>query len=109
MGWLVRGDRVLASLEIPNGRKRRAKGLIGRDSFEGAMMIIRCRSVHTVGMKFSIDVAFLDAENTVVDIVTVAPQRITRPRFASRSVIEARAGSFERWGVEVGQELEIRT
>ena len=108
MAWLVCGDRVLASLEIPADRKGRARGLMGRDSFEGALLIRKCRSVHTFGMRFPIDVAFLDGEDRVVSVATVVPKRVTAPRMSSRSVVEARAGSFERWGLRIGDELEVR-
>ena len=108
MAWLVRGDRVLASLEIPEDRRGRAKGLIGRDSYEGAMLLTRCRSVHTFGMRFELDIAFVGSDNIVVDVVCVGPRRVSLPRMRSKNVIEARAGSFERWGLVVGDEIEIR-
>jgi len=106
--WLVRGDRVLASLEVPLSRRARAKGLIGRDGIEGAMVLSPCRSVHTFGMKFAIDVAFLDGNDVVVAVVTMQPRRVSMPRRRARRVIEAKAGAFERWELEVGQELEVR-
>jgi len=108
VAWLVRGDRVLASLEVPSSRRARAKGLIGRDGIEGAMVLSPCRSVHTFGMKFTIDVAFLDADDVVVNVLTMEPQRLSMPRRRARRVIEARAGAFERWELEVGQKLEVR-
>jgi len=108
MAWLVRGDRVLASLEIPDDRRGRAKGLVGRESYEGAMLLERCRSVHTFGMRFALDVAFVDAENVVIDTACIVPRRVSLPRMRSRQVVEARAGSFERWDLAVGDEIEIR-
>jgi len=108
VAWLVRGDRVLASLEVPSNRRARAKGLIGREGLEGGMVLSPCRSVHTFGMRFAIDVAFLDADNVVLCTLTLRPQRLSMPRRRARCVIEARAGAFERWGLEVGQELEVR-
>ena len=79
-----------------------------RGDFDGAMLLSPCRSVHTFGMKFVLDVAFLDKGNNVVSVVTVVPGRVVI-RLRSRSVIEARAGAFERWGLEVGQELEVKS
>lgn len=108
MAWLMQGDRVLASLEVPPDRRGRRRGLMGRGDFDGAMLLSPCRSVHTFGMKFVLDVAFLDKGNNVVSVVTVVPGRVVI-RLRSRSVIEARAGAFERWGLEVGQELEVKS
>ena len=108
MPWLACGDRVVASLEVARARSARRRGLLGRDDLSGALLIERCRAVHTVGMNFEIDVAYLDADRQVVDIVTMRPGRIGRPRLGARSVIEARAGAFERWGIRVGDLLDVR-
>ena len=108
MPWLACGDRVVASLEVARARSDRRRGLLGRDELTGALLIERCRAVHTIGMSFDIDVAFLDADRYVIDIVTMAPGRIGRPRLAARSVVEAQAGAFERWGIAAGDILDVR-
>ena len=59
----------------------------------------RHRSVHTLGMRFPIDVAFCDRDMVVVDVTTMVPWRMGRPRRRARTVIEAEAGAFERWGL----------
>ncbi|WP_419842801.1 DUF192 domain-containing protein [Candidatus Poriferisodalis sp.] len=108
MAWLARGDRVVASLEIARARPERRRGLLGRSDVEGALLIEQCRWVHTVGMRFEIDVAYLDAHRCVIDIVTMPRGRVGLPRWSARSVIEARSGAFERWGVAVGNVLDVR-
>ena len=108
MPWLACGDRVVASLEVARTRSERRRGLLGRGDLTGALLIERCRCVHTIGMSFDIDVAYLDADGCVIDIVTMPPGRIGRPRLAARSVVESRAGACERWGVAVGDTLDVR-
>lgn len=108
MPWLVRGDEVLASLEQANGRRARRRGLIGRSELSGALHIEPARAVHTIGVKFPIDVAFLDGDGVVIDMVTMKPYRLGRPRLASRSVIEAQAGAFGRWVLRTGDRLEVK-
>ncbi len=108
MPWLTCGDRVVASLDVARTRSARRRGLLGRNGLTGALLIERCRAVHTVGMSFEIDVAFIDADGCVIDIVTMPPGRIGRPRFAARSVVEVEAGAFERWNVAVGDTLDVR-
>lgn len=98
----------MASLEVARGGPDRRRGLLGRDDLRGALLIERCRAVHTIGMSFDIDVAFLDTHGCVIDIVTMPPGRIGRPRLAARSVIESQAGAFERWGIAVGDTLDVR-
>ncbi len=107
MAWLVAGERVLASAECPTGHRARARGLIGRESFDGAMVLEPCRSIHTFGMRFPIDVAYLDRDGVVLDVHTVAPRRVSMPRWKARTVVEARAGAFERWNLAVGDTLEV--
>jgi hypothetical protein len=108
MAWLVSGARVLASAEIATDRKARRRGLLGRDSFEGALLIERCRWVHTVGMRFPIDVAYLDDNGTVIRIEQMKPHRVSAPVKASATVIEAEAGAFARWELQLGDQIEIR-
>jgi uncharacterized protein len=106
--WLVAGDTVLASLEVAADRRSRMRGLLGRDSMNGALLLQPARSVHTMGMRFAIDVAFLSRDLEVLDIVTMRPNRIGRPRWRADGVIEAPAGAFARWGVVPGDRLTIR-
>lgn len=107
MPWLVRDGQVLASLEVAERRRDRRRGLLGRDDFTGALMLRPARSVHTLGMRFPIDVAFLDGDDNVMGMVRMRPGRIARPRWKARAIIEATAGSFERWGLEAGDLVEV--
>ena len=109
MAWLVSEARVLASAEVARDRRSRRKGLLGRDHYEGALVIEPCRWIHTMGMRFPIDVAYLDADGTVIKTTCVRPHRPTVPVPRSVAVIEAEAGAFERWGLHVGDIVEVRT
>ena len=108
MAWLVHEGRVIASLEIAETRSARRRGLLGRDGIEGAMLLRPARSVHTMRMRFPIDVAHLDAELRVLSVTEMRPGRLGRWSPRAGAVLEAEAGSFRRWGVEPGMELEIR-
>lgn len=109
MSWLVAEDRVLATLEIADTWGARLKGVVGRTSLDGALLIRPTFSVHTFGVKFALDVAYCDGELRVIDTVTMMPNRIGMIRPRARAVIEAPKGSFERWGLGVGDQLEVRT
>ncbi|MDP6178178.1 MAG: DUF192 domain-containing protein [Acidimicrobiales bacterium] len=108
MSWLVCGDRVMASLELAGSRAERRRGLLGRDGLEGAILLKPARRVHTVGMRFAIDVARLDSEMRVLHTTTMDRNRIGRHVRGSCSILEAESGSFERWGLQVGDELTVR-
>jgi hypothetical protein len=106
--WLVLDDRVLATLEVADTRRARRRGLLGRDGIEGALLLRPARSVHTMGMRFPIDVAHVDADLEVLKVTTMAPNRVGRPVWRARAVIECEAGALARWGVRVGDRLELR-
>lgn len=108
MAWLVSEARVLASAERTTSRSQRRRGLLGREHLDGALVIDRCRWVHTVGMQFPIDVAFVDADGLVIRTVQMPRRRIGLPVPRARLVIEAEAGAFARWGVHVGDVIELR-
>jgi uncharacterized membrane protein (UPF0127 family) len=108
VAWLLSNGQVLASLEVADTFAARSRGLLGRSAPEGAMLLRHTRGVHSVGMRFAMDVAFLDAELVVLDSVLLKPFRTTVPRLRARSVLEAEAGAFERWGLEVGDQLEVK-
>ena len=106
MGWLLRDGEVLASLEVADTRPARRRGLLGRDSIDGALLLVPARSVHTLGMRFAIDVAWLDGDLTVLRTASMPRHRLSRPVLHARSVLEAEAGSFARWRLAVGDRLE---
>lgn len=106
--WLVRDGEVLATAETASGRRARRRGLLGRAGFEGAYVLRPCRQVHTVGMRFAIDVAFCDRAGRVLHATTMRPGRVSRPVLRAAWAIEAEAGAFGRWELAVGDRLELR-
>ena len=79
MAWLVHDGTVLASVERADSVKSRTKGLLGRDEIDGALLLRGTKSVHTIGMRFPIDVAFCDDEMRVLRIVTMPCLLYTSP------------------------------
>ena len=106
-GWLLRAGEALAPVEVARSRAQRRRGLLGRDGIDGAFLLPRTRSVHTVAMRFAIDVAHLDAGGRVLRVATMRPQRLGWPVWRARAVLEAEAGALARWGVGVGDTLVV--
>lgn len=106
MAWLLRDGEVLASLEVAATRTARRRGLLGRATVDGALLIEPARSVHSFGMRFPIDVAWLDRDLTVLRTCLLVRNRMTRPVLRACSVLEAEAGAFARWELRVGDRLE---
>ena len=108
MPWLCRDGEVLASAEVASTRSARRRGFLGCDGADGALVLTPARAVHTIGMRFDLDVAYLDREGVVVDCHRMRRHRIGLPRWRARSVVEAQAGAFGRWGLRPGDHLEVR-
>jgi uncharacterized membrane protein (UPF0127 family) len=109
--WLLRDGEVLAALEVASARRDRRRGLLGRDGIDGALLLERTRSIHTIGMRFAIDVAYCrrgPGGLVVLDVQSMVPGRLGWPRLRARCVIEAEAGAFERWGLAAGDVLETK-
>jgi uncharacterized membrane protein (UPF0127 family) len=99
--------RPVAEVEIAATYRTRRRGLLGRDGIEGAMLLTPCGSVHSVGMRFAIDVAYLDRDLRVLSVRTMPPGRVGMPRPRARHVLEAEAGTLAEWGVRRGVTLTI--
>jgi uncharacterized protein len=92
-------ERVATSVEIAATRRSRRRGLLGRDRLEdaSALLLAPCAAVHTAGMRFAIDVVFVDRKGVAMKVVRdLRPWRISLAAGA-RAVIEMPAGSL-RWG-----------
>ena len=74
----------------------RLRGLLGRDGLARgeAMAFPRCGAVHTVGMRFPIDVAFLGRDGRPVRLVRAVPpgRLLVWGGFRARTTVEAAAG-----------------
>jgi uncharacterized protein len=108
MTWLLRGGDVLAAADVVRSRPLLAQGLQRKESFSGALVLERARAVHTMGMRFPVDVAYCDQDLVVVRVRRMRPWRVGLPCPRARLVVEGAAGSFERWGLAVGDTLEVR-
>ena len=105
---LTEDRRELARLELAETARERARGLLGRSSLPAgqAMWLAPCRSIHTIGMRFAIDVAFLDRDARVLTIrEQLPPFRLTWGGWRARGVLEFAAGEIARLSITQGQQL----
>jgi uncharacterized protein len=59
-------------------------------------------------MRFPIDVAFCDRDGVVLRTVCLRPWRISPLVRNAAFAIEAQSGAFERWGLHVGDKVEVK-
>ncbi len=75
------------NVEVASSIHARLIGLLGRREFDGALLLIPCHDIHTVGMRRSIDVAFIARDGTVIEShLCVGPNRRLRNRAATATL-----------------------
>ena len=107
---LSKGGAILEEAELCGTFGRRLKGLLGRKLLPpGKGIIIRpCRSVHTVGMAFPIDVAFVDRKNGICRMVeNLKPNKLSLGVKNACFVIEAPAGTLSLTQTAVGDRIKL--
>ena len=99
---LVVDGSPVAAVAVARTRTERRTGLLGSSGVDGALWLTRCGAVHTVGMTYPLEVAFLDRRGRCTAVRTMPPGRWSRPRLRYRSTLEAEVGSFAAWGLAAG-------
>jgi uncharacterized protein len=64
--------------------------------------------VHTLGMRFAIDVAFCNSDGVVLHMASLRPWRMSRIVRRAAFVVEAPEGAFERWRLRHLDVLEVK-
>lgn len=88
----------------------RTRGLLGRPPLKQGegMLIAHCRLVHTVGMRYPLDLAFLDRTGRVRKLVSgVRPARIAGS-LAADATLELPAGALAGMALNEGDQLVWR-
>lgn len=100
------GDRIgVAETSIT-----RLVGLLGKRGLEPGtgLLIIPSQAIHTVAMRFPIDVLFVDRHWQVIQTRPVmVPNRISAIYWKARCVIELPQGTIAETSTEVGDQLAI--
>lgn len=102
----VLGDRIgVADTSIT-----RMVGLLGKGGLEpgSGLLIFPSQAIHTVAMRFPIDVLFVDRQWKVVHTQpSMVPYRISGIHWRARCVIELPEGTIAKTSTEVGDQLSI--
>ena len=88
----------------------RLVGLLKRTNLgpEEALWLMPSRGIHTIGMKFPIDIVFLNKSHNVVGLMSgLAPYRVSAVHFNGYSVLELPNGTIKKSRTEIGDQFEI--
>jgi len=104
---------LATSLAVADTHWSRLRGLLGTsegDFRNGSGLWIRpCRGVHTLAMRFPIDVVYLDRAGTVVHVEhNLQPWRFSPIRMQAASVLELPSQTLARTETALGDVIEIQ-
>jgi len=107
----TRGVALAGEAEVADGPLERSVGLLGRRGLEqgGGLLIPGCGAVHTLFMRFPIDLLFLDRDGVVRGIRhRLAPFRFAACVGSRLSVAELPAGTLAATGTQAGDRVVIK-
>lgn len=92
------GETILSELELARSFWQRFVGLMFRKSLPVGcgIWIVPCKSIHTMWMRMSIDVHFIDGNNSVIGVrKNVRPWRVVLAPANTTSVLEIQSSTIE--------------
>lgn len=107
---VTRGSTLAERCRVANRTWLRLRGLIGKASLaqDEGLWIVPCNGIHTLGMRFPIDVIFLDGNLRVVAVEeAMRPWRLGRVCLRARSVLELPVGCLASSGTQLGDQIAI--
>lgn len=95
--------------DIADTSKKRKIGLLKHTKLEPGegLWITPCEAVHTIGMKFPIDIVFLDKQRRVVKIRSDVQRWRMAACLRAHSVLELPSGRAEATETVAGDQLEF--
>jgi uncharacterized protein len=106
---LCNGEVIAGRLERAASPLLRMRGLLGRRSLEEGegIWLEPASSIHTHFMRFPIDVLFLGSRGRVLKKVPALPPWRCAGARGAHSVLELRAGTFDRVQVDLGDRVVL--
>ena len=101
---LVDGEPV-GQVEVARSLAERSRGLLGRDGIDTGLVLQPASSVHTFGMRFAIEVAYVGRDGRVLSVRRMSRRRLGLPRPRSRWILETEPGRMAQWGIRPGRRL----
>jgi uncharacterized membrane protein (UPF0127 family) len=104
---VTRNTLLASAAEVADRGATRRRGLLGRTELrEGeGLWIVPCESVHTIGMRFAIDLVYLDRSRRVKKVRSRVPAWRMSACLLAHSVLELPAGTIERTETTAGDQI----
>ncbi|MBR3155782.1 MAG: DUF192 domain-containing protein [Methanobrevibacter sp.] len=85
---------------------KRFKGLMGKKNFDYIMVFTNLTdsSIHTMFMRFEIDIYFVDKNGVIFDKVTLRPWKFYKPKKQAKYIIETEKNKLN---LKIGDRLDF--
>jgi len=105
----TRGTVLATEADVADTSRKRNVGLLKHKSLPAGqgLWIVPCEGIHTFGMKFAIDVVFLDRKKKVLKVRSEMGRRRISLCLLAHSVLELPAGTVVAAALQSGDELEF--
>jgi len=107
---VTKGINLEPKVAVASNVLARSTGLLGtaKPDPQKALYLVPCKAVHTFGMKYPLDVVFLDIQGRVVKLFqNLAPNKMTSLVPAANCVLELPPNTIAATQLETGDELYV--
>ena len=106
---LTRQTILASRVAVADHGAKRRKGLLGRDDLapDEGLWIVPCEAVHTFGMRFHIDLVYLDRNHRVKKVRSDVPPLRMSACLTAHSVLELASGTIRRTQTRPGDKLDF--
>lgn len=101
---------IASHLNVAGSSEERRRGLLGRDRLDlgEGIYILPCEWLHTFGMRFPIDVAFISSTGKILSVHhALKPYRISKLVIRAQGAIELAAGTLKVTHTSVGDVVQF--
>lgn len=103
----IAGAEMGCRVALAQSFLQRLRGLLGHRPLRAgeALWLAQCGSIHTLGMRYPIDVVFLDRDGHVTKVCEAVPPQAARGSLRAVSALEFRAGEAAALGIRPGMHV----
>jgi len=107
-------NQVISTLKFANSYFSRLKGLMFKSKLDYVLVLKPAKSkhkifssIHTLFMKLTIDLVFLDKNKKVVETSQISPWKFYTPKRSVDYILEMKKGSIEKYEIAIGDKLDF--
>jgi uncharacterized membrane protein (UPF0127 family) len=107
---VTRATVVAASARVADNFFTRFRGLLWQDPLKPGegLLITPCNQIHMMGMKYAIDVIFMDKEwRVVATVIGIGPYRMSKMYTKAHCCLELPTGAIAESKTEVGDQMVV--